>query len=55
VDRIDEPEPPTHEIARQDETDGTGGHGNKKFEHKTFLLGSALSLHYGTLAGKIQL
>jgi hypothetical protein len=37
MDRIDKPEPSAHKIARQDESDGTGGNSDQKFEHKAVL------------------
>src|SRR6188508_3101866 len=37
VNCVNEPEPAAHEIAREDETDGTGGNGEQKLEHKAVL------------------
>jgi hypothetical protein len=55
VNRIDESQAAAHEIARQDEADGTGGQDEDKLYHRKYLSDNWLcALQYETWGGKIH-
>jgi hypothetical protein len=43
MDCVYKPQSAAHEIARQDETDGTGGNNSEKLEHKSVLYGVSVT------------